>query len=333
LRRHSAKTKEALNLPDDKNEFPPPGFLSPEELFSGLKGNSPPAPTPPPIPAPMQVHNFPQELPKVAQEPLPKPPTPEELFASLEAKAGQDLSAKTAYRPPASAPPRPDPAKPAELTQPISHDRAKPDTLLKKALSVAGNLIFWAFCIALVVGSALFAVSGDPDKNYFGYRTYNVLTQSMTPTVQADGTTPPGGFKKGALIIVKICEPRDIKVGDIVTFNPNPNDPANSSFLTHRVVGIKDELGGKPGIYFVTKGDHNQDSDPPISGNMVIGKKVFSIPAAGGILQKIREHFALALVCILCFFAALIMFRWYFAKPKEEDEPPKISNRPYTLTL
>jgi signal peptidase I len=199
---------------------------------------------------------------------------------------------------------------------------------LRKTLSAIGNLLFWMFCIALVVGSALFAVSRDPNKSYWGYRTYNVLTASMTPTVQADGTTPPGGFKKGALILIRMCKPEDIAVGDIITFNPSPNDTENTRYLTHRVVEIKTELGGKPGVFFVTKGDRNNDADPPISGDMLIGKKVFSIPGAGGFLQNVREHFALAIVCVVCFFGAIFMLRWYFAKPPEEDEPEQPAEAP-----
>jgi signal peptidase I len=180
-------------------------------------------------------------------------------------------------------------------------------------ISVIWDIVFWLFCIALVVGSILFAVSDNPNKSYFSYRTYNVLTSSMTPTVQADGTTPPGGFGKGALLVIRMCRPEEIAVGDIITFNPSPNDTENTRYLTHRVVEIKTEIGGKQGIYFVTKGDRNNSADPPISGNMLIGKKVFSLPVVGGFLQTLREHFALALVCLLCLFAAIFLFRWYFA--------------------
>jgi signal peptidase I len=196
---------------------------------------------------------------------------------------------------------------------------AKPQTKTRKVIRAFSNILFWVTCITLVLGSIMFATSSDPRKAYFNtYRTYNVLTGSMTP--RADGTSPPGGFNAGDVIIIKMCKPEDIKVGDIITFNPSANDESNTMYLTHRVVKILDELGGKPGIYFVTKGDANNSEDPPISGSVLIGKKVFHIPAVGGFLQKVRNNFPFAVATVICFFGFIFMLRWYFAKPKEAPE-------------
>ena len=199
----------------------------------------------------------------------------------------------------------------------------------QKALKVAQSILFWAVCLVLVVGSVLFAVSRDPRKSYMGYRIYSVKTESMTP--KADGSSPPGGFRRGDLIMVKMCGAKDIKVGDIITFNPSTREEDNQLFLTHRVVEIKDEVAGKPGTYFVTKGDYNNSEDPPIPAEMLIGKKVFSVPKAGNFLQKVRENFALAIITIVCFFACIFMFRWYFSVPKKkpgsEEQPARQSIR------
>ena len=195
----------------------------------------------------------------------------------------------------------------------------KPDTASKKILRAVTNLAFWALCIALLGGSILFALNKDPNKNYLGYRAYNVLTNSMAPN--ADGSSPPGGFIKGDTIIVQMCKPEQIKANDIVTFNPNPNDPESTAYLTHRVVRILDELGGKQGLYFVTKGDHNKSEDPPIAGASIIGKKVAMIPRVGGILQLIRARFALSVVVIVSLFGTILMLQWYFSKPKNGAQP------------
>ena len=189
----------------------------------------------------------------------------------------------------------------------------------RKLLQLASDILFWVVCITLVAGSVLFSVSKDPRKSYFGYRTYSVKTESMTP--RADGTSPPGGFRKGDMIIVKMCRPEEIKTGDIITFNPSVREEDNEMFLTHRVADIKTELGGKAGIFFVTRGDFNNSDDPPISSDMLIGKKVFGVPKAGAFLQKVRENFALALTTIISFFACIIMFRWYFSGTKKKTQP------------
>jgi signal peptidase I len=188
------------------------------------------------------------------------------------------------------------------------------ETWARKLFKSITNLCFWLVCLSMITGSVLFAVSNDPQKSYLGYRTYSVLTDSMTP--RADGSSPPGGFGKGAVILIRMCRPEDVKVGDIITFNPSAREEENTMFLTHRVKEIKNELGGKEGIFLVTRGDANNSDDPPISGDMLIGKKVFHIPGVGGFLQKVRENFLLSILTVISLFACILLFRWYFAAPK-----------------
>jgi len=151
---------------------------------------------------------------------------------------------------------------------------------------IISEILFWITCVMIILGSVLFAIGSHFNNNYFGYRIYNVLTDSMNP--KPDGSSPPGGFYAGDIIFVKICEPEDIKVNDIITFNPGIKKDGNISYLTHRVVRILDNLDGKEGIFFVTKGDANNAEDPPISGDMLIGKKVFCLPKIGNALKKSR---------------------------------------------
>jgi len=211
-------------------------------------------------------------------------------------------------------------AKKGKLNALINQE-AKPDTAAKKILRQVTNIFFWIICIALVGGSMLFVLNKDPNKNYFGFRAYNVLTNSMRP--RADGTSPSGGFSKGDTIIVQMCMPELIQKGDIVTFNPNPNDPESTAFLTHRVVDILDELGGKQGLYFVTKGDANKSEDPPIAAKAIIGKKVAMVPKVGGLLQLVRKNLTVSIVTIVALFGTILMLQWYFAKPKENPKKAK----------
>jgi len=212
----------------------------------------------------------------------------------------------------------------------------KPDTPAKRALRFASNAVFWLVCVALVAGSVLFALNKDPNKSYFntGYRTYNVLTNSMRP--KADGSSPPGGFVKGDTILVKMCKPEEVVAGDIITFNPNPNNPEAEAYLTHRVMDVLHELGGKEGIFFVTKGDANNSEDPPIAGASVIGKKVATVPKVGGVLLLVRQHFVVCILIIVGLMGSILMFQWYFAKPKEEElieKPEKATKDKDTVRL
>jgi len=206
---------------------------------------------------------------------------------------------------------------PGQQAQEAVLEEDKPDTPAKKILRIASNVVFVLICVVLVGGSALFALNKDPNKSYFntGFRTYNVLTDSMRP--RADGTSPPGGFIKGDTIVVKMCKPEEVVAGDIITFNPNPNEPESELYLTHRVVRVLDELGGKEGIFLVTKGDSNNSEDPPISGKSVVGKKVATIPKMGAVLQSVRNNFVVSIIIIVGTMCTIFMFQWYFAKPKK----------------
>jgi signal peptidase I len=171
------------------------------------------------------------------------------------------------------------------------------------------NILIFTFCILLVVSSAIFAFSSDPQKSFLGYRLHNVLTGSMTPGADSQ----PGGFSAGDMIVVKRCEPASIAVGDIITFT---TDPAGGAYLTHRVREIKTELDGTPGLWFITRGDANNADDPPIPADMAIGKKVFSIPKLGAFLQRTRENLLPSAVFIIALFGFIIALHYCFAKPK-----------------
>jgi len=182
----------------------------------------------------------------------------------------------------------------------------KPEASAKKALRIVSNVLFYVLIVAIVGGGALFAFSKDPQKSYFGYRLYTVKTPSMTP--RADGSSPPGGFRAGDTIVVKLVAPETIRVGDIVTYIPG-KDP--NVYLTHRVVEALDHLQEDKGLFFVTKGDANDADDPPIRGDAVVGIKVLNIPGTGAVLQFIRDNFFLSLVIIISGIGFVILLRMY----------------------
>jgi signal peptidase I len=153
----------------------------------------------------------------------------------------------------------------------------------KRLASTLGTLVVVALCVLLVTGAAIFAFNPDPQKSLFGYRFYNVLTGSMTPSP----SSPPGGFSAGDMIFVKLGDPAAINVGDIITYTTGES---GSAYLTHRVVDIKTEMDGQPGLWFITRGDTNNVDDLPVTADRVIGVKVFSVPMLGAIFQSLRDN-------------------------------------------
>ncbi len=137
------------------------------------------------------------------------------------------------------------------------------------------NTIFYFSLTTILGSSVIFAINNDSQKSFFGYRFYNVLTNSMK-------AGKGDNFAAGDIIIVKNTDAGNIKVGDIITFIPRRDSKV---YLTHRVIEIKDKLNEATGIFFVTKGDANNSADPPISSDMLVGKKIFTIPFVGSILN------------------------------------------------
>lgn len=173
--------------------------------------------------------------------------------------------------------------------------------LLGKCLTV----LYYGVLFILIAGALLFAVNKNPEKSYFGYRFYNVLTNSMQP--QKD--SPKGGFYAGDIILVKKIPNESIKIGDIITYATGEG----SSVLTHRVKDRLSELNGESGDYLLTRGDANNADDPPVSMARVIGKTVGVIPKVGSILKFIRTNFIVCLVFLVSLFGFVVGLRFYFS--------------------
>lgn len=122
------------------------------------------------------------------------------------------------------------------------HDR-EPSKKTKRIVKIATDVIFYLVIIVVLAGSVIFASSKSPDKSIFGYRFYEVLTPSMSPA-----------YDPGDLIIVKLTNPEEIQVDDVMTFSPGKD---GTSYLTHRVIEKIEnyEDTGRPA--FRTKGDAN----------------------------------------------------------------------------
>lgn len=117
-----------------------------------------------------------------------------------------------------------------------------------------------------------------------GYKFYDVLTGSMSPTI-----------KPGSLIVVNDIDDNDIKEGDIITFKGS----STSNLTTHRVVEVIEK---DKNIKFQTKGDANDVLDPMlIDGNLLVGKVVFDIPHMGKVMSFINQYKVIIVVLIIAY--------------------------------
>jgi signal peptidase len=106
-----------------------------------------------------------------------------------------------------------------------------------------------------------------------GSTPLTVLTQSMDPTL------PPG-----TLLVVRPTPVRDIRVGDVVTYQIESGQPA---VISHRVVSIASSSDGSR--TFVLKGDNNALADPGVvTATQIRGVVWYSLPGVGLVNQLVN---------------------------------------------
>lgn len=91
--------------------------------------------------------------------------------------------------------------------------------------------------------------------NFFGYSVFEVVSNSMAPTIE-----------KKDIILVKVGE--KLEKNDIITYK------VEDSFVTHRIMDIKDS-------YYITRGDANNSQDTPVEKDIIVGKVIKTIPNLG----------------------------------------------------
>lgn len=113
---------------------------------------------------------------------------------------------------------------------------------------------------------------------------YTVLTGSMTPTY------PPG-----TLIVVKPLDAKNLKAGDVITFQHESGNPA---VTTHRIKTINNSADGTP--TFVTQGDANPVPDSKqVIPDQIRGKLWYSVPYMGYINNVISGENRALLIKII----------------------------------
>ncbi len=126
---------------------------------------------------------------------------------------------------------------------------------------LANRVFSWFLVAAVVAGAlALIVVPKATDA-----RPLTVLSGSMEPT-----------YDPGDVVIVREVDPDELKVGDVITFQPVSDDP---QLTTHRIIEI---AYGSEGQSFVTQGDNNGAPDlEPVTAEQVKGEVWYSVPVVG----------------------------------------------------
>lgn len=135
----------------------------------------------------------------------------------------------------------------------------KNPSLIRRALPWVIDLIL---AVAMIAATLLFLQNDNPKKSLFGYRYYFVQSGSMEPEL------PMGSF-----ILVKMSDPKDIHVGDNVSFYFQGTGSLEPEFWTHKVIEVINDTGSPK---FQTQGVANPSPDPfVLEGENVMGKVVY----------------------------------------------------------
>lgn len=183
-----------------------------------------------------------------------------------------------------------------------------PDQKSRKRQGIKTTTIVNAIVIAVTVLLALmFFTSFATQRGHslFGFRSYIVVTGSMSPA-----------FDAGSFILVREKLPNELDIGDVISYTVSDG----KTVLTHRIVE-KNDVDGQ--LSFITKGDaNNANDDRPVAPESVLGKVVLSVNYIGAFFLSLREpqNIALCAGIIAVIFLAPELYRWLTREKKTEKK-------------
>ena len=145
-----------------------------------------------------------------------------------------------------------------------------------------GQVIAWFVITAVVVMLAVCVVI----PRIGGATPYSILTSSMEPD-----------FPPGSLVVIKPVDTKDLKVGDVVTYQLKSGDP---TVVTHRVVAVTTTKQGGD-LRFHTQGDANNTPDAKlVLPEQIKGKLWYSAPQLGRVTNLIdnAQRHAISVVIV-----------------------------------
>ncbi len=173
----------------------------------------------------------------------------------------------------------------------------KPISKTKKIYNIVSTMVVALLFVFLVVVVAVMLIqrSGGQETSIFGYRLYDVLTDSMS------GTIEPGEV----IICKEVDDVNELKVGDIITFLA-PNGNYNE---THRIIEIVLDDDGSI-AYFRTQGDNSPSADNwQLNPDNIKAKYVRKSLFIGGLRGFLSQWYGYVVLIVIpmCLVIALVI--------------------------
>lgn len=143
--------------------------------------------------------------------------------------------------------------------------------ICKKVLSY----IAVSFSCIIIIFLLLNTILSNINANNTNYKPlislYTIVSPSMEPVIDV----------YDVVVNVKVSEPKDVEVGDIITFK-SKSSVSEGMTITHRVIEKTETSEGK--VQFKTQGDNNNGPDAGyVEIENIVGKKIFIIPKLGNL--------------------------------------------------
>ena len=158
--------------------------------------------------------------------------------------------------------------------------------VLKKIIAVICSIILWGIILltALFTFTTLATRNNNQIASLAGYTPLLVQSDSMAPT-----------FAAGDLIIIRSCDTKTLKEGDIITFHTILNN--EYALNTHRIMEITENEGHRS---YLTKGDNNEIADiHSILDGDIVGVYVAKSTVLGRILNFLSSKIGFLVVIVL----------------------------------
>ncbi|KQU66541.1 hypothetical protein ASC58_16130 [Phycicoccus sp. Root101] len=140
-------------------------------------------------------------------------------------------------------------------------------------LTSTGTLLGGAISVALLGTALLLSTVCLVLPKMLGAVPLTILSGSMAPMM------PPG-----ALAVVRPLDATRARVGDVLSYQPEPDDP---TLVTHRVVAVSKDAHGV--VSLALQGDANSAPDPrPVSPEQVKGSVVYAVPYVGWVATRLN---------------------------------------------
>ena len=156
-----------------------------------------------------------------------------------------------------------------------------------KVIKTIFNVLITIFVLLFLLVVCLQRFSNN-QITFLGYRMFSVASSSMAPDYQV-----------GDVLIVKIADPKDIKVGDSVTYYGKVGSFANK-VITHQVIKIEKDVDGKR--VFHTKGISNLVEDPLVYEDQIYGVVQFKAEILSFIYKVVQTKYGMFILVILPVF-------------------------------